>query len=61
MITYRELAAKASEAERRGEFSDAAAIWSQAFDKASGINQAWAVTRFDFCIAAKKNGWGVWA
>jgi len=61
MSTYRELAAKASEAERRGKFSDAAAIWSQAFDKASEKNQAWAVTRFDFCIAAKKNGWGAWS
>lgn len=61
MNTYRELAAKASEAERRGEFSDAAAIWSQAFDKASGTNQGWVVTRFNFCIAAKKNGWGAWA
>ncbi|CAI0899462.1 Uncharacterised protein [Serratia entomophila] len=61
MSTYRELAEKAGEAERRGEFSDAAAIWSQAYDKASGINQGWAITRVDFCTAAIKNGWGVWA
>lgn len=61
MSTYRELAAKAGEAERRAEFSEAAAIWSQAFDKANGTNQGWAITRFNFCIAAKKNGWGAWA
>lgn len=61
MSTYRELAAKAGEAERRGKFGDAAAIWSQAFDKASGTSRGWAITRFNFCVAANKNGWGAWS
>ncbi|HFV9295624.1 TPA: ANR family transcriptional regulator [Serratia fonticola] len=61
MSTYRELATKASEAERRGEFSDAAGFWNLAYEVASPVNQAWIIVRVDFCIAAKKNGWGVWA
>jgi hypothetical protein len=57
-FAYKELAQQAAEAERRAQFTDAAAIWNQAYEKAKFIDQPWVIVRIDFCNNAAKNNWG---
>jgi hypothetical protein len=59
-FAYKELAQKAAEAEQRAQFAEAAAIWNKAYYKARDRDQAWVITRIDFCNSAEKNAWGIW-
>ena len=50
VMTYKDLSELASEVERAGDLSYAAALWFKAAEIArQSINQNWAMTRGEFC------------